>query len=885
MNDNPYRKMLASMLVASWLASLTEIAVIIIFLVVSTHLTLAHAIKGIICMAILTGIFISVQVFYLNRWLNHTRKFFALRDRPGLSGEDLDQAALIAQEEIQAFPFKGAVLSLLLWTFCGLFLAVTLSIPWIAVFYFREVVFVFLMSVLGGAVSFVFHFYFFKQIIRQQSGELLHRETGFHLNQQVSSTRSILNKLQLSLNTMMMAGLFVLVLLAYYQGDKVLYRSAMDTQARIIKNWKHAGLTRLNSQGEKLLKDAIRDTGLFLFVTNQEGECILSETGTKKITGQRIQEFLAKNQKRLEKDKPAILRWSSDTELIFYQLNPGSFMQGPIYLGMNVHASASRHLLSRMLLLLILVSLGIGLLSFGVVRIVARDITTPLLEMIHETDQVSKGNLDVDFNISSDDELGLLAGRMKAMVLNLRDMVQRIRISYQAVDHVIREIMRSSEEVARGSEVQVNSIESTSLSTQEMSQVIKEVSDNVEVLSASSADGVRRIEEMIKLVEEVEKDFSDLHTSVDTTSSSVLQMTSSIKQIAAHVDELLGRSEETSSSVTRMEVSIRQVEEGTKETREIAELVRESAREGVDAVQSTIKGIGLIEESVSEAMGVINALGESTAKIGKILNVIREVANQTNLLALNAAIIASQAGEHGKGFAVVSDEIKNLAERTANSTKEIDTIIRRVQTESESVVEVMRSGYANVEAGVNLSYQAGAALEKIQKSVEQSFEMVNRITKVTAEQAENTRRTARSTEAIAEIIQNVATGIKEQSKGTDMIMKATEQIKVITPEVMTKASHQTDGARSVQRAMENIEEMVKFILESQKTQARTSERIVEAINQIKNIALANSQNVDDLDKNIAILNQQSEVLKNVVSLFQLKEGELQEDHPEHGARS
>jgi methyl-accepting chemotaxis protein len=186
------------------------------------------------------------------------------------------------------------------------------------------------------------------------------------------------------------------------------------------------------------------------------------------------------------------------------------------------------------------------------------------------------------------------------------------------------------------------------------------------------------------------------------------------------------------------------------------------------------------------------------------------------------------------------------------------------------VVEVMKTGYANVEQGVNLSYQAGSALEKIQKSVEQSSAMTGRIRKVTEEQVANTRKATQAIEVISELIKQIATSTAEQTKGSDQIIQATGRIKEITPSVKAKARVQTDASRQVHRAMDNISQMVKSIHNSQKAQAQASERIVEAINRIKNITLGNVTSVTNLDRNIAILNQQSEILKAVVALFKLE---------------
>jgi len=246
-------------------------------------------------------------------------------------------------------------------------------------------------------------------------------------------------------------------------------------------------------------------------------------------------------------------------------------------------------------------------------------------------------------------------------------------------------------------------------------------------------------------------------------------------------------------------------------------------------VQETIKGIGEIEDTVTEAREVIETLGKSTERIGGILKVIREVANRTNLLALNAAIIAAQAGEQGQGFAVVADEIKNLADRVANSTGEIDEIIKQVQEQTRVVISVMEQSYQQVEAGVNLSYVAGEALEKIMKNVDQSLKISEQIHQTTADTQEIS--------SMVSLIEEIARSSQEQSRGADLLARAGEEIKRVTELVKNSSIREGEESRRVQMAMENVEQMIKFILDAQRTQAQVSERIVEAINKVKNIAI------------------------------------------------
>ncbi|OGP57065.1 MAG: hypothetical protein A2V67_00795 [Deltaproteobacteria bacterium RBG_13_61_14] len=873
-------QVLVKVLASAYLASAGETAIIAFFLGVSTDLTFPdHLIQALPPVLILIVIVTVLQAGLYQRWLVRTRDFYELLGRSSPPEEELGPAALLAQEELQDFPFRASLLSFILWSFCGLFLAVTLSIPWHATFFLWEVVLIAAMSGLGGVINFVFQFYFCKQAIRRELGQLMRWETGFHLRQKVARSRRLQVKLQFTFISLLAVGLIWTILFAYFQGSRILRDSNLELERKMKRNWvDHVQQGMQRTWANSLLSEAFLHTGIKFFVVDHAGIPLYGEPPPEYAAA--VSEALVRELRRAA-DRPEQLvtyRLSSGSEMIFTAVPDLLGAGEPVFLTQIFRWSDVRPQEHKMLVLLLIIGVGIIFLSFWVVRLHARDILDPINEIVANIEKVAQGYLNVDFNILSEDEIGLLAGRMKAMMLNLRDLVERIQTAYHNVDTAISDILKSSEEVAKGAEVQANSLEETSLSTEEMNTVIREVSDNVEILQSSAEDGTRRIQEMAQLVEEVEENFEELSQAVESTSSSIWEMTASIRQVAGNVEALLSRSEETSSAMLEMEASIKQVEETIRENSGISDLVKENARLGVDAVQSTIGGIGAIEESVSEAMEVIHALGESTEKIGKILNVIRDVANQTNLLALNAAIIASQAGEHGKGFAVVSDEIKNLAERVANSTKEIDAIIKRVQNETKRVVEVMKVGYQNVEQGVNLSYQAGSALEKIQKSVEQSYAMMGRISKVTAEQVQNTRKATQAIEIITDLIQQIAGSTAEQTKGSDQIIHATGQIKEIAPNVQAKAKRQTEASRQVHHAMDNISQMVKFIHNSQKAQALASERIVEAINRIKNITLANVGSVTSLDRNIAILNQQSEILKAVVALFKLDE--KGEDQPQ-----
>src|SRR5438874_4947654 len=242
---------------------------------------------------------------------------------------------------------------------------------------------------------------------------------------------------------------------------------------------------------------------------------------------------------------------------------------------------------------------------------------------------------------------------------------------------------------------------------------VRKITDNVETLSASSEETSSSMLEMVASMEEVSRHTDSLFTSVEETASATHQMVASINEVDQNVVYLTNFVTDTSSSMVEMSASIAEVEANAAKSYDLAVAVADAAESGMRAVRETIDGMEQIRRSVAESNSVVSRLGERSVAIGKILNVIEDVAEQTNLLALNAAILAAQAGEHGKGFSVVAAEIRELSERTASSAREIGTLIRSVQEEVGNALKTMASGPTLVEEGVSLSHQAGKALNKI----------------------------------------------------------------------------------------------------------------------------------------------------------------------------
>jgi twitching motility protein PilJ len=242
---------------------------------------------------------------------------------------------------------------------------------------------------------------------------------------------------------------------------------------------------------------------------------------------------------------------------------------------------------------------------------------------------------------------------------------------------------------------------------------------------------------------------SNVASEIQRSTSEILQ---SSERMRVGAEQQADQIRTASEAVNTMSQTTQQMAQNAEAATQTSLKATQAAVKGGASVTETIKGMQRIRAAVQTTGKKIKGLGERSLEIGAIIEVINEIATQTNLLALNAAIEAARAGEQGKGFAVVADEVRKLAERAARATKDITGLIKGIQVETSEAVTVMEEGTREVEEGTKLADQAGAALREIEQIVKQTAGLVAEITAAADRQEEVTEGMVGSMDSILSIL-------------------------------------------------------------------------------------------------------------------------------------
>ncbi len=442
--------------------------------------------------------------------------------------------------------------------------------------------------------------------------------------------------------------------------------------------------------------------------------------------------------------KPVTLSFEGN----YHTLLPITHKNALLYLSMGSRGELIQGVRSRIATIFLLLALvSLLLCAAGVFVVIQRWVSGPIQGLASVAQAIARGDLRHTVTKRTEDEIGRMEEAFAQMIAGLGQLVLQVRTAADQVASASGQVTSASGEAAKESDATAAAIE-------EVSATLNEIDANIASV-AKNAQG----------------------------------QTSSVSQTSAAIEEMVA--------------ALQHVNQGVGNLVALAQRSTETVTTGQGAVHQAIRNMEEINATLQDSATTIRALGSRAADIDRIVEVIDDLADQTNLLALNAAIEAARAGEHGLGFAVVAEEVRRLAERSAQSTKEIAQLVHGIQDATQTAVSQVERSTTLMAQGKTLSHQVGEALRAIAAAAAEVAEHAQAIGGATTEQSRGSAEIAKAASHLTGIIQEISAATEEQSAGTTQVVQAMERMRTTT---------QQNAARSTQLAVSSEQLANQFVL-------------------------------------------------------------------------
>jgi len=462
------------------------------------------------------------------------------------------------------------------------------------------------------------------------------------------------------------------------------------------------------------------------------------------------------------------------------------------------------------------------------VIVVRRVIVEPLRSISETWQALAEGDENRAFTVKSQDEIGAVARSCRMVTARMKELID-ISKRVAAGDLTVEVKPTSDKDTLLKAFAQM--VENQRNLIAKVKATATSVAEASKQLSNASEQTARATQQIAGTVQQIAKGTSEQSVSLQETSASVEQLSGAIGQIATGTQDQARDIQEAGTMIKRVSAAMTKVSTNAKAGDDEWQITAASAAEGARKAHETVGGMNRIKKAMEVVSIRVSDLGARSEEIGKIVATIDDIAAQTNLLALNAAIEAARAGEQGRGFAVVADEVRKLAERSSGATKEIAALVGGIQTRLREAVGAMQEGGKEIEVGYTLAADAGVALddilarsENVGKQVEHisaaarelqelsgsMVEAMERINRIVEQNAAASEQMTASSGKVSKAVKITADVAEDNSAASQEVSASVEEMSAQVEEVLAAAQSLTDTADDLEKTMSlfNTDEVV-----------------------------------------------------------------------------
>ena len=405
--------------------------------------------------------------------------------------------------------------------------------------------------------------------------------------------------------------------------------------------------------------------------------------------------------------------------------------------------------------------------------------------------------------------------------------------SHRALNDTDVDTIRLFADQAAAAFMRISLLQSIDQLTLELGKTFSELLKNRESYSRNLFRLKSAADSLANGAQKIDNSAHGVMESVDGASAGAVEISVATDQITRNMDALSDSVYKSVSAMEQISSTLKQVESNTVLSHGLSSRVKDHAEQSREVVRETEQSLDEIQRSVELSYEGIKRLGANSGRIEGFVSVINDITKRTNLLALNASIIAAQAGEYGKSFGVVADEIRNLSLQTGLSTGEITGIIDEIMTESRIAADNVMATKELVKKGVKLGQQTGASLASILESSQDAMEMTRQIKLASEEQSHAVVSVSQAIEDVSAMTMQIFRASKEQAQATKSVARALEEVRGMSHDMAASAGRQTVDGAEIRGTVESVTKMADAIFDGMEQRQEESGAVVKELEQMR----------------------------------------------------